>query len=73
MTMAKRPVPNPRAVDERGSRHDPGMSAADMERGSQAPSISMRPVQRPTKKFAEGGMVTGSRAQVSGTKFSGTF
>jgi hypothetical protein len=25
------------------------------------------------KRFAEGGMVTGSRAQISGTKFSGTF
>ena len=25
------------------------------------------------KKFAGGGMVTGSRAQISGTKFSGTF
>jgi hypothetical protein len=25
------------------------------------------------KRFAEGGMVTGSRAQLSGTKFSGTF
>ncbi len=29
--------------------------------------------RRGAKKFADGGMVTGSRAQISGTKFSGTF
>jgi hypothetical protein len=37
-----------------------------------APSRSLRPQPRP-KRFEEGGMVTGSRAQLSGTKFSGTF
>lgn len=29
--------------------------------------------RRSAQQFAEGGMVTGSRAQISGTKFSGTF
>jgi hypothetical protein len=43
---------------EMGNRQDPGMSRREMERG-----------------FKAGGMVTGtgSRAQISGTKFSGTF
>jgi hypothetical protein len=71
--MPRRPVPNPRAVDAPGTLGDRDMTRTEMETPSQAPSISMRPVQRPAKKFAEGGMVTGSRAQISGTKFSGTF
>jgi hypothetical protein len=72
--MARRPVPNPRAVDERGSRHDPGMSAADMERGSSAPGRSMRPMPRPTKKFAMGGEVRGcGSSQMSGKGFRGEF
>jgi hypothetical protein len=53
-------------------RQDPGMTREQMERGSSAPGRSMRPTARP-QRFEEGGMVTGSRAQISGTKFSGTF
>ena len=72
--MAKRPTPNPRAVDAPGARTDEGMTEIEMIRGSQAPSTSMRPMRRPTQKFAEGGMVRGCKpGQMSGKKFSGTF
>ena len=69
-----RPMPNPRrSVEAPGSGLDQGPSRAEMELGPlSAPSRSLRPQPRP-KRFEEGGMVTGSRAQISGTKFSGTF
>ena len=68
-----RPMPRPGAT-ERGSRFDEGMTREEMERGSSAPGVSMRPVQRPAKKFADGGMVRGCKpGQMSGKKFSGTF
>jgi hypothetical protein len=69
-----RPMPNPRrSVEAPGSGLDQGPSRAEMELGPlSAPSRSLRPQPRP-KRFEEGGMVTGSRAQLSGTKFSGTF
>ena len=71
--MAKRPTPRP-VMTERGSRHDPGMTAADEERGTRAPGRSMRPTARPKNKFAEGGMVRGCKpAQTSGKGFSGSF
>ena len=73
-SVSPRPMPRPDAT-ERGSRFDEGMTREEMEAGSQAPARSMRPMPRSTQQFAEGGMVTGtgSRAQISGTKFSGTF
>jgi hypothetical protein len=80
--MARRPTPRPRDkaeefINERESRRlerlDDGPSRAEMELGPlSAPSRSLRPQPRP-KRFEAGGMVTGSRAQISGTKFSGTF
>jgi hypothetical protein len=72
--MARRPTTNPRAVDAPGSRTDEGMTEIEMTRGSRAPSVSMRPVQRPAKKFADGGMVRGCKpGQMSGKGFRGTY
>jgi hypothetical protein len=72
--MARRPTTNPRAVDAPGTNLDPGPSRTDMENPGQAPGRSMRPVQRPAKKFAEGGMVRGcSSQQMSGKGFSGSY
>jgi hypothetical protein len=54
-----------------GNRQDDqGPSRRQMELGPLS-GRSLRPQPRP--KSEEGGMVTGSRAQISGTKFSGTF
>jgi hypothetical protein len=84
MTPSMRPRMRPEDLEERmeeqrlrdrmamTDRQDPGMTREQMERGSSAPGRSMRPTARP-QRFEKGGMVTGSRAQISGTKFSGTF
>lgn len=59
---------------EMGNRQDPGMSRAEMERGSSAPGRSPRPMTRPAKKFAMGGEVRGcSGSQMSGKGFRGEF
>jgi hypothetical protein len=74
--VSPRPEANPRrpAVTERGSRHDEGITVAEQVPGSQAPGVSMRPVQRPAKKFADGGMVRGCKpGQMSGKGFRGTY
>jgi hypothetical protein len=75
-SVSPRPEANPRrpAVTERGSRHDEGTTVAEQVPGSQAPGVSMRPVQRPAKKFADGGMVRGCKpGQMSGKGFRGTY
>jgi len=75
-SVSPRPEANPRrpAVTERGSRHDEGTTVAEEVPGSQAPGVSMRPVQRPAKKFADGGMVRGCKpGQMSGKGFRGTY
>ncbi len=72
--MARRPTTNPRAVDAPGTNFDEGETEVEMTRGSRAPSISLRPVQRPAKKFADGGMVRGFKpGQMSGKGFRGSF
>jgi hypothetical protein len=57
-----RPMPNPRRSDA----VDRGNENIRFEQSEQDDVLR-------GKKFAGGGMVTGSRAQISGTKFSGTF
>ena len=72
--MARRPTTNSRAVDAPGTNFDEGETEVEMTRGSRAPSISLRPVQRPAKKFADGGMVRGCGSQqMSGKGFRGTY
>jgi hypothetical protein len=88
LTMKKnrRPMQRPadladRMEDQRMSdrmdmlaRQDPGMTGAEMERGSSAPGRSPRPMMRPAKKFAEGGEVRGCKGvQMSGKGFSGSY
>jgi hypothetical protein len=63
--MAKKPLSKSRAVTERGSRHDEGMTVAEETRGSQAPGVSMRPVKRPARKFAQGGDTQMDKARVA--------
>jgi len=57
-----RPMPNPRRSDA----VDRGNENIRFEQSEQNDVLK-------GNKFAGGGMVTGSRAQISGTKFSGTF
>ena len=57
-----RPMPNPR----RSGAVDRGNENIRFEQSEQNDVLK-------GNKFAGGGMVTGSRAQISGTKFSGTF
>lgn len=81
--MAKRPTPRPADLEERAmaareseriARRDEGPSRDVMERGELAPGRSMRPMARPKRNFAEGGMVRGCKpAQMSGKGFSGSF
>ena len=59
--MAKKPLSKARAITERGSRHDEGMTREEMEREPSAPGSSPRPTPRPKKKFQEGGQVSTRR------------
>jgi hypothetical protein len=60
---SSRPMTNPRRSDADRSA---GTRTFVLSRASRTTCCAV-------KRFAEGGMVTGSRAQLSGTKFSGTF
>jgi hypothetical protein len=62
LVASPRPMPNPRRSDA----VDRGNENIRFEQSEQDDVLR-------GKKFAGGGMVTGSRAQISGTKFSGTF